>query len=380
MKNTVPIAFVTESLGPGGAERQLVQLIRHLDRARFPARVLTYAPGDFFQAELEAECVPVQYQERRGRWDPAPALRLARWLRSHTVDLVVGYLYSGNLYAVLARALAGRGAVVATERSQLAREAGLGQLHAPWAMRRADRVIANSERARDELVGRWKLAPGRVVAVPNSIDLARFSPAEDRRANLRRQLGWPENRRIVLTVASFKAPKNYAGLVEAMKWLDATGLGLFFCWVGARPEPKEYERVRRGVASLGLQDAVAFLEPQPNVEDLYRAADLLLLNSLWEGTPNVVLEALACGCPVLATAVSDIPCYVRPGETGWLIAPGDLAGLKSALASAAHCEARELREMGAAGRRHLQGLGLDPRQIARRHEAIFDELVARPGA
>ena len=105
----ISIAYVIESLDPGGAERQLVELVKHLDRERFEVRVMTYVPGNFYLPDLERLEVPVRNLERKGKWDLRPVVELARWLHSGEVDLVHAYLNTANLYAVLAGKLAGYG-------------------------------------------------------------------------------------------------------------------------------------------------------------------------------------------------------------------------------------------------------------------------------
>ena len=374
----VSIAYVNESLGPGGAEGQLVELVKHLDRERFDVRIMTYWPDDFHLPELERLGVPVRRLRRKGKWDLRPVVELARWLRSGQVDLVHAYLNTANLYAVLARILAGRGKVVVSERSVEHCYAGLRRLYRNWAYRRADAIIVNSSAARAELMDSKKLNDKRVLFIPNGIDMERYHPVDsETRLLLRRKLGWSPGERIMLTVASYKPPKNHLGIADALAGLDGTGTPLRFHWVGQPESPEMFSQIEKRIAELNLQDVIHISGPRSDIVDLYRACDVLILNSLWEGMPNVVLEALACGCPVIATDVSDVSRYVIPGLTGWLIPPGDADALRMALDQVSQMSEQDLRETGVRGRQHLLGLGVDSNSLARRHEQVYIELLGK---
>ena len=101
-------------------------------------------------------------------------------------------------------------------------------------------------------------------------------------------------------------------------------------------------------ATLGVKDRVDFVGPVSNVAQYIRASDLFVLSSRWEGFPLVLLEALALGVPAVATRVEGVPLVVRDGETGWLVAPGNVAELAERMTEAAS-DPSELRRRGRAG-------------------------------
>ena len=371
------IAYVIESLGPGGAQRQLVELIRNLDRKRFDVRVLTYYPQGFFQPELEGLHVPVWDLVRRGRSDPRPLLLLARWLRSGEVDLINAFMPLPAFYSILARQMAGRGRVVAALRGNLSLYRRQVRLYGTWAYKHADVMVANSNTARSQLLTDLKIDSDRALYIPNGLDMIRFSPVDDQaRSALRRRLGWPASRRIVLTVANFSGVKNHLGILHALESLDVIRSPLRFCWAGPLRPPDGLLGIRERIAQLNLTDAIQILGPRNDVVDLYRASDVLLLNSISEGTPNVVLEAMACGCPVIATDVSDVSQYVLPGRTGWLIPPDDPQALRGVLGEVSTTPIEDLREMGDRGREHLSALGIDCSLMARRYERVYLSLLS----
>jgi teichuronic acid biosynthesis glycosyltransferase TuaC len=223
--------------------------------------------------------------------------------------------------------------VVITLRGSIVRLSGY-RLHRPqlrWALRRADRVTAVSQSLRDVAVG-LGLPAGRVRVIPNGVDPLLFSPMSQ--AEARRQCGLPENATILLTVAGLYEGKGQHTIIEALPSLVARVSDARYVMVGS-PRPGEtYQRRLEGmVRKLGLEGKVLFAGPRPQSElrSWFSAADVSVLATQSEGWPNVLLESLACGTPVVATAVGGAPEIVRDGHDGFLVPRGDRAGFHDAL-------------------------------------------------
>lgn len=181
-----------------------------------------------------------------------------------------------------------------------------------WALPRADRVVAVSDPLRDATV-ELGAARDRVDVVPNGIDRARFRPRD--RAKARRRLGLPVAGRVVLYVGNIELHKGVMDLVRAVARVrDGTDVTLLMVGGGARVAD-----CRRLAADVGTR--IAFVGPKPHEEVPYwlAACDLLALPSWNEGTPNVVLEALASGRRVVATEVGGTPDVIRSDVLGELV-------------------------------------------------------------
>jgi|SRR5688572_21577884 teichuronic acid biosynthesis glycosyltransferase TuaC len=175
------------------------------------------------------------------------------------------------------------------------------------------------------------LQPGRPITVlPNGIDLERFVPGERRAA--RAALGLPAEDRIVLFVGRLAAGKGLDDLVDAFARVAARDAAVRLVLVGAGPLTGA---LGKRVAALGLADRVRFAGEVPHAEvpRWLQASDVLALPSAAEGFPNVVREALACGRPVIATPVGDVPRVVAE-DAGWLVPVGDVTALAAAMAAA----------------------------------------------
>lgn len=197
-----------------------------------------------------------------------------------------------------------------------------------FALRRAARLIAVSGSLKEDAV-REGVAPSRVRVIENGIDPALFAPMD--RLEARRSLGLPEDGPLLVSVGTLAPRKGFHLVMEAMAGLRPD---LRFAIVGgAGAEGAMEPELRSLAARLGLQDRVIFAGPRGRRElaAWYNAADLFVLASAHEGCPNVVLEALACGTPVVATPVGNVPELI---EGVGIVAERQLTALASAISEA----------------------------------------------
>jgi teichuronic acid biosynthesis glycosyltransferase TuaC len=223
--------------------------------------------------------------------------------------------------------------VVVTLRGSIVRLSGY-RFHRPqlrWTLRHADRVTAVSESLKKVAVT-LGIPPDRVRVIPNGVDPTVFSPMAQPEA--RRLCGLPETATILLTVAGIYEGKGQHTVVELLPSLVARYPEVLYVIVG-NPRPGEtYQRRLQGtIRKLGLDGHVLFAGPraQADLRRWFSAADVSVLATQSEGWPNVLLESLACGTPVVATDVGGAPEIVRRGQDGFLVPHGDPISLRDAL-------------------------------------------------
>lgn len=200
-----------------------------------------------------------------------------------------------------------------------------------WSLRAARQVITMSEPFRRELIGKG-VAPDRIAVVHNAIapDWGARSREPAAAAALRARLGIVSTARVILLVGRLSREKDHATLLAAVAKLRQSGdvPEVHLLLVGDGPERS---RIEQAIGALGLAGAVTLTGQVPSAEPYYGIADVAVLSSLSEGSPNALLEAMAVGIPVVATRVGGIPEIVSDGESALLIAPRDVAGMNRAL-------------------------------------------------
>lgn len=185
-----------------------------------------------------------------------------------------------------------------------------------------------------------------VTAVPKGVDAERFRPTGP---SLRAELGL-NGRRVVLSVGRFVPIKNVAMLVDAIAVAAETDPSLHLLLVGEGPD---HDALRQQVERRGIGRRVTFAGyvPQERMAPYYRTADLFALSSDFDNSPNVVLEAMACGLPIVATDVGGVSEYVADGG-GELVGKGDAAAMANAI-GAWLSDAERRREAGTFNRQRI---------------------------
>jgi glycosyltransferase involved in cell wall biosynthesis len=307
--------LVIDDLGSGGAQRQLVNLARGLARRDHEVALFTYYPDAFFQPVVDDAGIPVLRHRKQGRFDLSPIRALRRFVREGAFDAVLAFLETPAVYAELACLAAPGVRLVVGERNSVPDDTVSAarwiksQLH-----RSAHCVVTNSFAHADWLVRHFPYLGPTVRTVWNGVDLDALRPAPELPVSTNGTLN-------LLGIGRIAPQKNLGALMEALARCRDSGLSVRLDWVGRVDDVAEESRVRAIVQARGLDEHVHWLGERSDIADRLRAADALIAPSLWEGLPNVVCEALACGRPVLASTVSDNYRLIGDGERGICFAP-----------------------------------------------------------
>jgi glycosyltransferase involved in cell wall biosynthesis len=336
------VLFTLGSLDGGGAERRLVELLAQLDRARFAPAVYLMERRGALLADIPGD-VPLAAWSTPGRRLPwtwralgyfqpstARAWHLVTHLHAQPADIVVGWMLQSASEAVSAARESNipliACSVVAPE-LDLPTAFGEASVAAREQARRtfaaAARVVVNSLDLRSALAKFYELPVDHVTAIPNLRDFALL----DRRA-IAYEPEWPVAGPRVLAMGRLQPQKGFRELIRAFAQLNNSACSLKI--IGAGPQRDE---LVREIATLNLQDRVRLPGAVDNPLPYLRTADLFVLASTHEGLPNVLLEALALGTPVVAT---DCPTGPREllegGRWGRLTPVGDVPALADAMA------------------------------------------------
>jgi glycosyltransferase involved in cell wall biosynthesis len=247
----------------------------------------------------------------------------------------------------------------------LSRRQRLYHLADRWALRRYPRVIAVAEATAGRLrsIG---VRPERITVIPNGIDLDAWRPLPQGSPP---PPGLRPGRRVVGAVGRLSIDKDMDTLIRALARLGASRPDLDLVLVGDGPESA---RLRALARSEGVADRVLFLGHRADLRELYAAMDVFVLSSRTEGMPNVVLEAMAMGCPCVVTPVGGVGELVGPNESVH-VATGDVAGLAAAIDALLADPARARDLAGRARRRVEERFSFGDR--VRRMEDLYEALT-----
>lgn len=359
------VCFVAGTLGQGGAERQLFYMLKALLSGGATPTVLSLARDEFWEAPIRSLGVPVAWVGRgRSRLARLSAIiRAARRERPHVVQSQHFYM---NLYAVLA-ARAARAVGVGAIRSNVRAECGdVGRL-GPLSLS-APRILAvNSRAALENAVSRG-VPPSRLHLVDNVVDTTIFAPGE---RQLRRGEASPLR---VLGVGRNGPEKRFDLFLDVLAGARRQSRRAI-TGVLVTPDAADGARLRQQAQQRDLPpDALELHHAVSDVASVYRGADLFMLTSDFEGTPNVILEAMACGLPIVSTRVGGVPDVVQHGSTGWLCGTGAASDLEAAVVALAADDERR-HEMGRRARAFVDTRHSLPALTARLSE--FYQAVTR---
>ena len=240
------------------------------------------------------------------------------------------------------------------------------------AARWVDGIIGVSSEVRTALLEQIGPIDAKISVICNGVDVRRYSQPGDRAA-VRHQLGLPEDAHLMVLVGTLKRQKGHRYLIEAAQQALPRHQKLHILLAG---DGELGDELRAQTRELGLSKHVHFLGSRSDIPALLAACDSFVLPSLWEGLPMALIEAMASGLPVIATEVSGTKQVMIPGETGLLVAPGDVAALAQAIDTLLS-DGERAKAMGAAARLRVEA-AFSARQQAREHIALYRRVIAWP--
>jgi glycosyltransferase involved in cell wall biosynthesis len=345
MREPVRVLYVIdELLRLGGAERALLQLIAALPADRFTPYLLTFQIDRAVFPTLP--CPLLHYPMRRiyGWRGVRHGLRLARFLHRERIALVHTFFESSDLWAAPIARLAGNIALISARRDLGIQRSRRQDLIYPLISRLFDEVQAVSEQVREFVIRADRLAPSRVVTIPNSV--AEAPPAD--RAAARQRYGIAEDEPLVVSVGNVRRVKGYDMALRAARRVHEVLPKARFLIAGAVIEPDCMAELQ-----AGLDGRVEFIGAVHPVWDLLAAADAFFLPSRSEGMSNALLEAMSAGLPAVATRVGGNVEVVCEAETGLVVDVDDDTAAAEALVRLLS-DADAARAMGEAARQRVR--------------------------
>lgn len=365
------VMLVAIGLGVGGTETHILELASRLDRSRFTVTVCALKSGGTMAQELEKRGVRVLSLDGTGKLDARVIVRLFKLLRAEQPDVVQAFLFWANVAARACGRILRAFPVISSYHDEVVSEGWLVRVVDRLTLTWTDRIVCCSGAVGRSVVSRIGGKIEHCTIIPFGVDIEQF---EATAAATRRELGLRDNQKVIGTVCRLVEPKKgLRFLLQAMAVL-ARKYGQPPCQlliVGDGPSRHELELLRE---QLGLSSWVVFAGSRRDIPRVLHALDAFVLPSLYEGFGIALLEAMAAGKPVIATAVGGIPEFVLSGETGLLIEPGNVEALADAI-DRLLSHPQQARIMGAKGRIRV-GESYHISTVVRQHEQVYTACLA----
>lgn len=315
------ILLFIDSLGAGGAQRQMVGLAVMLKQRGYDVSVATYHDERFYIDTLLDAGVPYVYlksanDSKKRIW------AVAKYIRKVRPEWVIAFLATPSIVASIAHIFNRSFRLIVSERNTT-QSIGRNERIRFHLFRTADYVVSNAYAQTRFIEEHFPWLREKALTVVNFVDTEYFHPVERSRSEE------PE----IMVAASIWAPKNTLGLICAVRLMRDAGVRFHISWYGKVEGEAEYFRqCAELIRELGVGESISLLEKTKQIIDKYQQADYFLLPSFYEGTPNVICEAMACGLPIACSDVCDNSRYVHSGENGVLFDPKDTMGIARGIA------------------------------------------------
>lgn len=306
------IILFTDCLGAGGAQRQLVGLAIMLKEKDYNVTVATYHNIDFYKKQLDDAgvrnlVIPNGSNKKTRIW----AVRT--FLKKERPDWVVSYQETPSLLACIAKVTGCKFRLIVSERNTT-QAVGMNERVRFFLYRWADAIVPNSYAQENYLISHYPWMQKKLKTITNFVDLDYFSFIERKKRKV------PE----IVIAATIWSSKNTLGFIEAVKKLVDRNCRFHVSWYGkSNIDMDYYNESLQKIQEYGIQDYIELKDKTKQIKNVYHNADLFCLPSFYEGTPNVICEAISTGLPVACSDVCDNYIYVKPGCNGVLFDPNN---------------------------------------------------------
>jgi glycosyltransferase involved in cell wall biosynthesis len=319
------VVFIIRDLNYGGAQRQLVTLVKAMDKESFDVTVLYFYSGGLLLKDLKDSCCRIICLEKQERWDVLGFfVRLFQHLKRINPDVLHGYLGESNLVAILLKPFFPSTRIIwgiRESNTPPGRYGWLGrllsQLGTPLSAF-TDLIVVNSHAGKDYYLSQG-YASDKMVVISNGIDTERFQPDSEAGAKVRAEWGVSENTILIGLVGRLDPMKDHPTFLKAAALLSEERQDVRFVCVGVGEETYAKELYQL-TNKLGILEQVIWAGGRSDMPKVYNALNIASSSSSYgEGFANVIGEAMACGVPCVVTDVGDSAWIV--GDTGILVPP-----------------------------------------------------------
>lgn len=358
----IKILYLTTSPQLGGAEKMLLELATRIDKEKFEIVVCTIKgerDGDLLKL-LRKRGIETYSLNADRKWQVHKLLKIRRIIKTFQPDIIQSYLFFDNIVAGIFGKLTRVPLVVFGQRNVETHRSFVRNLLDKFTLPLADFVISNTEAGKEIVVKREKFPADRVYVIANGIDMPEAKREKPRLHELVGRNKLPGQPFVAGFIGFMIEQKGIPYLLEAAEEIARSHPEVVFILIGSGPLKG---RMKQLSDEINLGGKVIFAGHRGRGSRYMSLFDVFVLPSLWEGMPNVVMEAMAHSVPVVATKVGGVPELVEHGKTGYIVEPGDASALAKAVEKVVLMNPTEREAMGERGFERMKS------------EFTFDKMV-----
>jgi len=379
MSHKTSIIFLIDKLAFGGTPLQVMELALHLEEEKFHRQFVVLSQiAPELQQRLEQRGIAC-HLIGRGNWIQPGAWRelhkLYRTFKHLRPDIVHAFLPTSNVLGAVLGACAHVPVRISSHRDLGGFDGERITAVNNWTDRHLVQcVTANSEAVKQAVAARARLAPASVRVLYNGVDVEKIKRA-NRGPGKRRELGFAQEDLLFAVVANIRAAKGHRDALAAFLQIAPRFPRARLLLCGYVADPEIFRELERMVAAQHAGQQVYFMGSRKDMPEIMHALDVLIAPSHSEGFSNAILEAMASGKPVVASAVGGNCEQIVHERTGYLFPRGDERALARLLEGLA-CSSAKREHMGAAAAARIEEL-FGVSAMAAAHEKLYDELIRR---
>ncbi len=373
----INVMHVVYSLYPGGLENGVVNQVNSLDLNRFNPSICCFLSDGALKERVNKGIEIIEIQHKINPKGICFFLKLKKIFKEKGIHIVHTHNWGTCCDGIIGARLASVPIVIHQEHGTFVATIGNKKrriLAERLILRYVDQVMSISEDLKKKMVEILSIPTEKINVIVNGVDVEKFNFSMERRQKKRRELGIGDDELVIGTIGRLEPVKNHKMFLQAMPELLKRFPTIKAILVGNGSLRQELTDMAK---RLGISEKVLFLGIRNDVSEILFAMDLFVNTSLTEGICNAILEAMACGLPVIATAVGGNPEIVHNEETGLLFPTEDVAGLVRAIERMLEDEVKR-KEYGQNGRKLIEEKFSLQRMVSE-YEALYEYHLRRKG-